>query len=83
MRITYNFSKAEYSYYNEENEDAMLFGTIFDEDEAVIMSPFIEQGDAYATYDVSHWTIMDVIHFDTLEEEDKIGLLEGLTEITV
>lgn len=82
VRITYNYTKADFTYYNDKHEEEMLFGA-FTDDDGETMPPFIQQGDAYATYDVSHWEMTDLMHFMSVETSERLGLLEGLTEITV
>lgn len=83
VRLTYNYSKADFSYYNPAHEDSVLFGRVVDEDTGTLLAPFIQEGDAYASYDVSHWTIQDVVQFGSLQPLDQVGVMEGLTEISL
>lgn len=80
MRLAYNFSTQECVYYNPMFEDFVLFGT-FEEDDEDPLAPFITTGDAYSTYDVSHWTSEDLEEFSRQAPLDQIGQLAGLTEI--
>lgn len=83
VRLTYNYSKSDFSYYNPTHEDSVLFGRVVDEDTGTLLAPFIQEGDAYASYDVSHWNIAEVINFGTLQPLEQVAVMEGLTEITL
>lgn len=75
MRLTYNYSTGVHAVYAPENEREVLFGT------DTYPTPFIERGHAWATYDIGHWDDEDILHFESLGDGDKAGLLEGLSEI--
>jgi len=82
MRLTYNYTTEEHVYYNEAFEDIVLFGSFDDEEDEDEMKPFISKGDAYSTFDVSHWTVNDLEDFAKHHTVDQVAKLEGLTEIT-
>lgn len=80
MRLAYNYTTTDFAVYAPEHEHTVLFGANTD-DYGYETPPFVKYGDAWSTYDVSHWTGDDFAHFATLPPIDQSALIEGLTEL--
>jgi hypothetical protein len=68
MRLTYNYTQNDYALHPSEHTDkvVLLVGNTND---------FVE------TYDIAHWDWKDVMAFEALAGEDRVGLMEGLTKV--
>lgn len=68
MRLTYNYTKDDYALHPEEHTDKVV--------------PLMRGiNDYIETYDIAHWTFDDVLAFEALASADRVGLMEGLTQV--
>ena len=68
MKLSYNYTKNDYALHPEEHTDKVI----------LLVG---DTGDFVETYNIAHWTFDDVMAFDALSDEDRVGLMEGLTKV--